>query len=350
MCLTSLPQLSPLVISLWSPIQRREEAPEQFEDIPLHKLPPEPPKNMADLLGARVVEMRALKATERADKQVQAEVQVQSQQGQQGQQSSPTPEEPSVQHLGTADALVDITVIQPGARHKTGALGAKASPGADGLVAGTMLPSVGGSDGVEGCTARVELSVSPQAVGVEAGVEESVGAAADNVVSSESHAGVKASVEASVEAAADMAARDEEERAALERALTLAPDHAEKDRELLAINAMHRSNVARFINHACDPPVEDEETPDSRNSNLVVQTVFARKARSTLLYYVSLFATRDIAPREELTYSYGQEMTHVLGSCKCGAPNCSGRATEAAEAAEGAVYGMGEAVVEPLVS
>jgi len=76
----------------------------------------------------------------------------------------------------------------------------------------------------------------------------------------------------------------------------------------LIVDAMRKANVARFINHSCSP-------------NLSIQPVFARKARNLFLYYVALFADKRIPAGQELTYSYGTDMTHVK-SCRCGAENC----------------------------
>ena len=80
----------------------------------------------------------------------------------------------------------------------------------------------------------------------------------------------------------------------------------------LIVDAMHKANVARFINHSCEP-------------NLSIQPVFARKARNLFLYYVALFADKNIPAGEELTYSYGTDMTHVK-KCRCGAPECISKA------------------------
>mmetsp|Transcript_6265 Transcript_6265/g.13737 ORF Transcript_6265/g.13737 Transcript_6265/m.13737 type:complete len:611 (+) Transcript_6265:42-1874(+) len=84
---------------------------------------------------------------------------------------------------------------------------------------------------------------------------------------------------------------------------------------LMVVDAARRGNVGRFINHSCD-------------GNLTIQAVFAKKARNVLLYYVALFASRDILQMEELTYDYGyhsQASAVQRGmTCHCGAPTCKG--------------------------
>ena len=50
---------------------------------------------------------------------------------------------------------------------------------------------------------------------------------------------------------------------------------------------------------------------------LLMQGVFAREARSVVLYYVALFASREIPANEELSYDYGGH---------CCAEDCSGSA------------------------
>ncbi|GAX82589.1 hypothetical protein CEUSTIGMA_g10015.t1 [Chlamydomonas eustigma] len=86
-------------------------------------------------------------------------------------------------------------------------------------------------------------------------------------------------------------------------------------RPLLTVNAEKRGNIARFINHSC-------------NGNLAIQGVFARQARSVVLYYIGLFAVRDIPAMTELTYDYGYQIQGGKGErgmlCNCGEPACRG--------------------------
>ena len=80
--------------------------------------------------------------------------------------------------------------------------------------------------------------------------------------------------------------------------------------DLLAVDANKISNVVRYINHSCEP-------------NLTIQAVFAKQCRSLLFYYTSFFAERDIPAGEELCYTYGSDMTHVInGRCACGSSQC----------------------------
>lgn len=70
------------------------------------------------------------------------------------------------------------------------------------------------------------------------------------------------------------------------------------------------ANVARCINHSCDP-------------NLRTQLVRV----DSMIPRVGLFAARDINSMEEFTFDYGrnsQENAAGKYSCHCGAPNCSG--------------------------
>ena len=62
--------------------------------------------------------------------------------------------------------------------------------------------------------------------------------------------------------------------------------------------------------------------------------MFAGRARSVLLYYISLYAARDIKANEEVTYDYGSFMSHVR-PCKCGAANCVDRGGAGAGGGEG---------------
>ncbi|KAI5813628.1 hypothetical protein BZA77DRAFT_320703 [Pyronema omphalodes] len=80
-------------------------------------------------------------------------------------------------------------------------------------------------------------------------------------------------------------------------------------------------SVARFINHSCDP-------------NLDTYAV-ARNRRDYKVYDLAFFATKDIEPYEELTFSYTYWVPTVKGRkqdeekdgwpCYCGADNCMQR-------------------------
>jgi len=76
------------------------------------------------------------------------------------------------------------------------------------------------------------------------------------------------------------------------------------------IDASVGGNAARFINHACDPNCESEESDDGR---------------------VYIEAVRDIRAGEELNYDYGlivdERLTPKLKKeheCRCGSPKCRG--------------------------
>lgn len=86
--------------------------------------------------------------------------------------------------------------------------------------------------------------------------------------------------------------------------------------QVFAIDASVAGGPARFINHSCEP-----------NCNAQRWLVEGR-------WHVGIFASRDILPREELTFSYSNgrgSRGSGFGSsdpCHCGAHRCSGRIAE----------------------
>ncbi|XP_048433651.1 histone-lysine N-methyltransferase, H3 lysine-9 specific SUVH4 isoform X2 [Pyrus x bretschneideri] len=85
------------------------------------------------------------------------------------------------------------------------------------------------------------------------------------------------------------------------------------------IDAGSTGNIARFINHSCEP-------------NLFVQSVLSSH-HDLKLARVMLFAADNIPPLQELTYDYGYALDSVLGPdgkvkkmfCHCGAAGCRKR-------------------------
>lgn len=78
-----------------------------------------------------------------------------------------------------------------------------------------------------------------------------------------------------------------------------------------SIDAQWYGNVARFLNHSCDP-------------NLIKQIVFV-ETHDVRVPRVAFFALFDIPAREELTYDYGYMTGSVQGKslpCLCGASDC----------------------------
>lgn len=83
------------------------------------------------------------------------------------------------------------------------------------------------------------------------------------------------------------------------------------------IDANHKGNRARWINHSCDPNCEallDEHEGKNRKKDRVL-----------------IEAIRAIKPGEELTYNYGITLDEPhtarlkkVWACKCGAKNCTG--------------------------
>ncbi|GAU98789.1 hypothetical protein RvY_09886 [Ramazzottius varieornatus] len=79
------------------------------------------------------------------------------------------------------------------------------------------------------------------------------------------------------------------------------------------IDASKKGNVARFINHGCDP-------------NLLAVHVFYDDNNPVMGMHICLYATRDIKEKEELTFDYGSEywlakMNKGIG-CECGHKKC----------------------------
>ena len=79
-----------------------------------------------------------------------------------------------------------------------------------------------------------------------------------------------------------------------------------------ALDARNYGNVARFINHSCEP-----------NMCLVPVRI------ESVVPHAALFAIRDIGPLEELTYDYnalvGDEAALCSGTpCRCGSARCRG--------------------------
>lgn len=83
------------------------------------------------------------------------------------------------------------------------------------------------------------------------------------------------------------------------------------------IDANHKGNRARWINHSCNPNCEallDEHEGRNRKKDRVL-----------------IEAIRNIKPGEELTYNYGITLDEPhtarlkkVWACKCGAKNCTG--------------------------
>jgi len=77
------------------------------------------------------------------------------------------------------------------------------------------------------------------------------------------------------------------------------------ERKRLRIDATRAGNLARLANHSCQPNARAE---------LVHRDGAAR---------VCLFAIREIAPGEEITYDYELDSSEAL-PCRCGARRCRG--------------------------
>lgn len=83
------------------------------------------------------------------------------------------------------------------------------------------------------------------------------------------------------------------------------------------IDANHKGNDARWINHSCDPNceavIEEDEGGNGKHDRVYIEAI------------------RKIAPGEELTYNYGIVLAErhtarlkKIWACRCGAPGCTG--------------------------
>ena len=83
------------------------------------------------------------------------------------------------------------------------------------------------------------------------------------------------------------------------------------------IDANVRGNVARWLNHSCEPNCQafliESSNGDPRKDRVVIE------------------ALRDIAPGEELTYDYGITLAErhtprlkKIWACRCGSKDCTG--------------------------
>ncbi|XP_027151736.1 histone-lysine N-methyltransferase SUVR5 isoform X1 [Coffea eugenioides] len=78
------------------------------------------------------------------------------------------------------------------------------------------------------------------------------------------------------------------------------------------IDTTNYGNVSRYINHSCSPNLV--------NHQVIVESMDCQLA------HIGLYASRDIAMGEELTYDYRYKLLPGEGSpCLCGAANCRGR-------------------------
>jgi SET domain-containing protein len=83
------------------------------------------------------------------------------------------------------------------------------------------------------------------------------------------------------------------------------------------IDANHKGNKARWINHSCDP-----------NCEAVIDEHEGKNRKKDRIY---IEAIRDIKPGEELTYNYGivLDQPHTarmkkIWACRCGSKKCTG--------------------------
>ncbi|KAI4327534.1 hypothetical protein L6164_019983 [Bauhinia variegata] len=86
-------------------------------------------------------------------------------------------------------------------------------------------------------------------------------------------------------------------------------------RDRYVIDASRYGNVSRFINHSCSPNLVSHQ--------VLVESMDCQRA------HIGLYANRDIALGEELTFDYHYELVPGEGSpCLCGSLKCRGRIIE----------------------
>lgn len=92
-----------------------------------------------------------------------------------------------------------------------------------------------------------------------------------------------------------------------------------KDEDGFTLDAARYGNVGRFINHSCSP-------------NLYAQNVMYDHG-DRRVPHIMFFASKSIAPLEELTYDYNYQIDQVYDAngnlkkknCRCGSRKCLGR-------------------------
>jgi len=72
----------------------------------------------------------------------------------------------------------------------------------------------------------------------------------------------------------------------------------------LIVDATMRGNIARYVNHSCEPNAYSDCIEVGNKRKIVI------------------IAKRDISPEEEITYDYKFELEETKIPCKCGAPHC----------------------------
>ncbi|CAI5441166.1 unnamed protein product [Caenorhabditis angaria] len=81
------------------------------------------------------------------------------------------------------------------------------------------------------------------------------------------------------------------------------------------VDAARAGNIARYINHSCDP-----------NCRIECRQVIVKQSRKQFFYdeRVAVVAIRDIEPGEEISFEYLMQSQYGTKApvCKCGAPNC----------------------------
>ncbi|CAI5452939.1 unnamed protein product [Caenorhabditis angaria] len=84
-----------------------------------------------------------------------------------------------------------------------------------------------------------------------------------------------------------------------------------------AVDAARAGNIARYINHSCDP-----------NCQTVKRTIFLKERRSDVIYdnRIAVVAIKNIEAGQEITFKYQMDdwLNSEAPDCKCGAENCEG--------------------------
>jgi SET domain-containing protein len=83
------------------------------------------------------------------------------------------------------------------------------------------------------------------------------------------------------------------------------------------VDATVRGNIARYINHCCEPNCDSEIVTINDTDNA--------KAPASGEQKIVIIARRTIEVGQEVTYDYKFPIEDEKITCNCGAPNCIGR-------------------------
>ena len=98
---------------------------------------------------------------------------------------------------------------------------------------------------------------------------------------------------------------------------------APKSSEVFAIDPWNQGNLARMINHSCDPNLQSYPLQHSNSVKQYLNSVL--RGNVLLPPRLAFFSTRTIQPGEWLSVDYAPEFKKGQGGslrCLCGEPSC----------------------------